>query len=173
MPVDGCFEIRPRIAADHRGKFIKLFHSETFLKHGLVSEFATVTYAISNKHVLRGLYIQDLRHASTLLTSCTQGSVVVVTVDLRRNSKTFRKIHSTEMSASKGNMLYIPTGVAHGHLSLEDRSVFLSMGTTKADAPETRGIHWQSIDFTWPVPTPIVSDEDQGLTHLDDYQSPF
>jgi dTDP-4-dehydrorhamnose 3,5-epimerase-like enzyme len=62
--------------------------------------------------------------------------------------------------------VFVPKGVAHGFLTRSDRSLVVYL-TTSVHAPEfDRGVHWASLDFTWPVGRPIVSERDESLPAL-------
>lgn len=170
---EGCFEIRARVFADHRGRFIKLFHTETFGQFGLTADIKRVAYTVSHMGVVRGIYTQNPADASPLLATCPEGEILVVLVDLRKSSTHFGKVYATKLSGAVGSMLYIPAGVAYGYVALGDDAVFLSLGAEKTQAEKNPGIHWKSIDFSWPIDSPVVSDEDQRFTPLGSYQSPF
>lgn len=171
--IQGCYEIQPKTFADSRGKFIKLFHSGVFRDKGLADTFNEVHYSISHKDVLRGLHFHLPPDANALLVSCIRGRVLDVVVDLRKKSSTYHNVHSTELAATKGTMLYIPEGLAHGFLSLEDNSVHLGLRTRESPRHSQWGINWKSIDFNWPVQNALVSEEDQRLIALVDFASPF
>jgi dTDP-4-dehydrorhamnose 3,5-epimerase len=169
--LDGCFEIRPRVLADHRGTFIKLFHFNTFSDKGLVHKFSDVDYLASPKDSLRGLHFHPDAEEYAMLVSCASGSALHVAIDLRRKSKTYGKVYSVKLESLTANTLYIPGGVAHGFLSVADDTTLLTMASHRTS--ERKGIHWQSIDFDWPVSNPIVSEEDQRLMSLSEYESQF
>ena len=172
-PVAGCFDIQPHVLADHRGKFVKAFHSEAFRKRGLPDTFQCVKYAAYNRHVVRGLHFQHPPHSSDHVAYSVQGSFLKVVVDLRKSSPTYRKVHSVRLEAERGNMLYYPAGVAHGFMALDDNSIHLMLSTREEHTEFKGGLHWRSIDFDWPVQNPIVSDDDNRLPHLAHYASPF
>ena len=72
-------------------------------------------------------------------------------------------------------MLYLPVGVAHGFLSLTDKSC-LVYKTDAVYAPECdAGIHWNSFGFDWPLQDfePILSDRDRDHPALTNFNSPF
>src|SRR3989304_1255480 len=95
-PIDGCVEIVPRIFEDDRGRFIKLFHQDFFMQHGLNPVFEEQYYSVSSQRVLRGLHFQLPPHAHCKLVSCISGSILDVVIDLRKNSNTYKKVSSLE-----------------------------------------------------------------------------
>ncbi|MCK4991642.1 MAG: dTDP-4-dehydrorhamnose 3,5-epimerase family protein, partial [Bacteroidales bacterium] len=107
------------------------------------------------------------------LVSCVQGTILDVVYDLRTGSKSSGRVFSLELSSEKGNMLYVPEGLAHGFYVLSESATFLSMNSKKF-APECdRGIRWDSIPFDWPDKEPIVSEKDQKMVSLDAFENPF
>ena len=171
--IAGCFEVQPKVLSDDRGRFVKGFHTGAFKENGLVQTFDEVYYSVSRKGVLRGLHFQSPPDAHVKLVSCVRGRILDVVVDLRKDSTTYHRVHSTELSATKGNMLYVPEGLAHGFLSLEDDTLFLSMNSKEYSPQCDSGIRWDSIGFVWPIENLIVSEKDQNMIPLSIYNSPF
>ena len=172
-PIKGCFEIIPRVFEDDRGRFVKTFHYGWFREQGLQSEYEEQYYSVSAKSVIRGLHFQAPPNAHVKLVSCLSGSILDVVVDLRKDSSSYRQFHTTEVSATKGNMVYVPEGLAHGFYVLSDRCIFLSMNSRKFSPECDRAINWNSIGFDWPDKNPVVSEKDRNAVMLNDYNSPF
>lgn len=173
LSIEGCFEILPTVSKDIRGEFIKTFHVEMFQEQGLYLNFAEEFYSVSKYGVLRGMHFQVPPYEHTKLVYCTEGSVLDVLLDLRKKSKTYRKSLSLELSYEKKNMIYIPTGVAHGFCTLSHSSTMIYK-TSKVYNPQADvGILWSSFDFTWPIEKPILSERDQAHQLLSQFVSPF
>jgi dTDP-4-dehydrorhamnose 3,5-epimerase len=171
--IDGCYEIRPRILTDHRGSFSKLFHSSTFKEKGLIHTFSDADYLLCPEDTLRGLHFHPEIERYALLVSCINGRVLEVLVDLRRKSKTYKKVFSVKLDSSSANTLYIPEGVAHGFLSVDADIALITLASHRPNPDTKLGIHWKSIDFDWPVSSPVVSEEDERLMSLADYENRF
>lgn len=172
-PISGCFEIKPRIFEDSRGRFIKLFHKELFESYGLNSVYEEEYYSVSHKGVLRGLHFQTPPNAHVKLVTCVTGKILDVVVDLRKNSNTFKQAYSLELDSTKGNMLYVPEGLAHGFYVLSDKAVFLSMNSKKFSPECDSGVHCYSFGFEWPDKNAVISKKDKDMVKLDDFISPF
>mgnify|MGYP005769235817 FL=1 len=82
--------------------------------------FAKIPFAYTAK----GLYIQEAPYEQTLLFCCTSGSVLVVIVDLRENSKTYLRKNEFKLAnnAEYRKFIYIPRGCAYGFITLEENS---------------------------------------------------
>lgn len=171
--IAGCFELIPNMIGDHRGSFTKTFHAETFSKNGLCTDWREEYFSVSKQGVLRGLHFQTPPHEHTKLVYCVEGTVLDAVVDLRQDSPSYKKHHILELSADTANMLYIPSGLAHGFYVLSDSATMMYKVSTVYSPQHDTGILWNSAGIAWPDETPIVSERDAGLPALCDLQSPF
>lgn len=172
-PLEGCLEILPNRFIDERGKFVKIFHEESFDDLGLIKHFQEVYVSESPKGVLRGLHFQTPPCGHVKVVSCLCGAVLDVVVDLRKASDTFGQHYAVELSAERNNMLYVPVGFAHGFYVTSERTLFASMNSKKYSAADESGIRWDSIGFDWPDKQPILSSKDRSLIKLKHYDSLF
>src|SRR5204863_8059953 len=85
----GMIELRPAVARDQRGTFVKTFHRDLFAAHGLRTDFAEEYWSVSQARVLRGLHFEVAPHEHAKLVYCVIGKVLDVGLDLRRRSQTF------------------------------------------------------------------------------------
>jgi dTDP-4-dehydrorhamnose 3,5-epimerase len=117
---------------------------------------------------LRGLHYQKLPHGQSKLVVCVSGRVWDVIVDLREESPTYRKWEATELSAASGRVLYIPAGIAHGFVTIEDHSTvgYLIEGAYQPDAGGV--VRWDdpTLAIPWPVRDPILSEKDRNAPLL-------
>lgn len=171
--IEGCYELQPKSFKDHRGSLTKIYHQDTFVSLGLETEFTEEYFSVSNKNVLRGLHFQIPPHDHIKCVTCLSGKIFDVVVDLRKDSITYKKTFALELSAEKGNMLYIPKGLAHGFLALTDNAIFLNRSSFVFMPESDKGIHWNSCNIDWPIEKPIVSEKDDKMISLNDFNSPF
>ena len=171
--IEGCFEIRPMVFEDQRGRFVKLFHRGFFDELGLQTTYEEEYYSVSPARVIRGLHFQVPPREHVKLVSCLLGTILDVVYDLRTDSSSFGQVFSLKLSSETGNMLYVPEGLAHGFYVMSESATFLSMNSKKF-APECdRGIRWDSIPYDWPDKDPIVSEKDTKMVSLDAFENPF
>ena len=172
-----CFEnvklIQNFLAYDNRGKFVKLFHEETFLKFGLRVDFKENYYSVSQKNVIRGMHFQLPPYEHAKLVHVIHGSIWDVVVDLRKNSPTYKKHIKVFLTDKEPTSLYIPEGFAHGFKALEDNTVTLYQVTSAYQKDADSGIAFDTIGFDWEVNNPIVSERDCNFISLQDFESPF
>ena len=121
----GCFIIEPQIFSDERGCFFESFNQKKFEKKtGLKVNFVQDNQSISQRGVIRGLHLQKGEFAQAKLTRVIKGRVLDVAVDLRKDSPTFGKHFSIELSGENNKQLFVPKGFAHGFSVLEDDTIF-------------------------------------------------
>jgi dTDP-4-dehydrorhamnose 3,5-epimerase len=171
--IPGLRLLRPRIAADARGRFVKVMHAEFFAAHGMRPDFREQYYSVSTRGVLRGFHFQVPPMEHVKLVTCLSGRVMDVVVDLRRGSPQFGNHEIIDLSEEAGTILYIPVGCAHGFLTLSE-SATLFYDVSSVYAPEyDRGIRWDSARVAWPVADAIISPRDRSLPPLAEFDSPF
>lgn len=171
--IQGLKILEPRIFEDTRGKFIKIFNDDFFLEFGLDIDIKETYYSISNKDVIRGMHFQTPPFDHIKLVYVPFGSIVDVVLDIRKNSPTYGKYFSTELSGNNGKVLIIPKGLAHGFKSLEDNTNVTYIQTTGYAVNNDGGIHYKSFGFDWKCENPNLSDRDQVFQNLDEFDSPF
>ncbi len=171
--IEGCYEILPFNLKDHRGRFVKPYHRDDFKDAGLDFDLSEEFYSVSKKGVLRGMHFQLPPKDTIKGVICLAGSIFDVVVDLRVDSPTYKHHFSIELSEEKGNMLYIPKGLAHGFYALSEEAVVLYMCSEVYSPEHDTGINWKSAGILWPDKDPIVSDKDNELIGLDQFESTF
>ena len=143
---------------DKRGYFRELYHQKHFK-----TKFPFDVISYSKKNVLRGLHLQ-LKNAQAKLITVLHGKIFDVCVDCRKNSKTFGKFFSIQLSDKDNKSLLIPAGFAHGFCALS-KEVLLHYKCSKyRNANSETGILWndKSLKVKWPIKKPIISKKDKN-----------
>lgn len=133
--------IEPLVYNDDRGYFTETYKQnelDEFLGRSL--NFCQENETKSSYGVLRGLHYQLNPHAQTKLVRVTQGAVLDVVVDLRKDSPNFGKHISVELSEDNKRQLLIPAGFAHGFVVLKDNTKFLYRVDNYYNPESERGI---------------------------------
>ena len=169
----GCYIIRPKITADHRGQFTKTFQKSLLHSHNLNFDFSEEYYSTSKKGVVRGLHFQTPPEAHEKLVTCILGRVLDVFVDMRKSSPTYKKVFSISMTSDCPFYLFLPKGIAHGFFVESDDALMLYKTSTEYKPDLDTGILWNSVDFEWPIVNPIISERDMQFVELKKFQSPF
>ncbi|QGG48894.1 dTDP-4-dehydrorhamnose 3,5-epimerase [Heliorestis convoluta] len=171
--LQGCVELIPNIFTDHRGESIKTYHSDAFKNIGISHDFKEDLMVTSQRGVLRGLHLQYPPKEQAKLIYCVRGSIFDVAVDVRKTSPTYGQFVSFHVDAEKHNLVYIPSGFAHGYLVLEDdTTVVYKMSSVYSPELES-GFLWNSLNIDWPITEPILSYKDSQLPLFKDFRSAF
>ena len=174
LKLSGCKALKLARHVDPRGTFVKTFSEglnmpAEFLRFKGREEF----YTTSAKHVLRGMHFQSPPHHHAKLVSCTAGRVLDVILDLRKGSSTFGMYDSVVLSGESPEVVFLPPGIAHGFLSLEEHSAMTYKTDLEYSPANDTGIKWSSFGFVWPVSDPLLSDRDSNFVDFNSYPSPF
>jgi dTDP-4-dehydrorhamnose 3,5-epimerase len=171
--IPGCYELKLHVSTDERGRFVKTFHAEEFAKAGLDLDILEEYYTTSRAGVLRGMHFQLPPMDCAKLVYCVAGSVLDAVVDLRIGSPKYGQTATFELSAEAGNVIYIPTGLAHGFY-VPNGEATLVYNVSAVYSPEHDfGVLWNSAGICWPTTAPIMSARDRSFPCLSEFKSPF
>ena len=167
--------ITPKRHGDARGWFSETWSRKTLAAAGLDTEFVQDNQAFNaKKGTLRGLHFQLAPHPQGKLVRVLKGAIYDVAVDVRSGSPTFGQFVGAELTAERGEQLFVPRGFAHGYCTLSDDCELLY----KVDgqyAPQTEGgVIWNDPDLAidWRVDgEAVLSDKDKVLPRLRDLGS--
>ena len=120
--IDGLLVIKPTVYGDERGHFFESYREDFMNSHGIKSNFVQDNQSLSSKGILRGLHFQREPFSQGKLVRVIKGSVLDVAVDIRHKSPTYGHHFSIELNEENKTMFYIPSGFAHGFLTLEDNT---------------------------------------------------
>ena len=167
----------PRFA-DSRGFFSETYNREKWREAGIVADFVQDNHSYSAaSFTLRGLHFQAPPFAQTKLVRVARGAVLDVVVDIRRGSATFGRHVVVTLSAATGDQLLVPTGFAHGFLTLEPDTEVVYKVTAHYSPVHDRGLLWSdpALAIPWPAPseTVVLSDKDRQWPPLAALDSPF
>lgn len=152
---------------------MQTFHKEEFEKAiGRTLNFVQDNQSVSNRNVLRGLHYQKGEHAQAKLVRVARGRILDVVLDLRRESPSYGKHYSVELSAENRYMLFVPKGLAHGFLAKEDHSVFCYKCDAYYQPVSEGGVIYNDPDLAidWGIDPAavILSERDRQLPRLKD-----
>jgi len=166
--LDNCLIIEPTVFGDERGYFFESYNKANFENQtGLKVNFIQDNEAFSTKGALRGLHFQKGEYAQAKLVRVTQGKVLDVAVDLRKESSTFKQYVAVELSAENKIQLFVPRGFAHGYIVLSDTAVFNYKCDNVYNKDSEGGIIYNDptlkIDWILSEEHFIISDKDKVL----------
>ncbi len=150
--IEGVRLVQSPLYRDDRGYFQELYNQANFEAEGLPTDWFQDNMSLSAKNVVRGLHYQ-LGRPQAKLVRVLRGAVVDYAVDLRRGSATFGKHVAVELREGDGQALYIPKGMAHGFVSLEDNTIMSYKVNDIHHPPGERTLLWSdpALGMEWPV----------------------
>ncbi|MBT8185744.1 MAG: dTDP-4-dehydrorhamnose 3,5-epimerase [Eudoraea sp.] len=166
--ISDSFLITPKVFEDERGAFFESFNQMEFEKTlGRSLHFVQDNHSVSRKGVLRGLHFQRGRHAQAKLVRVVKGEVIDVVLDIRKDSPTFGQHYKVRLSDKNRKMLFIPKGIAHGFLALEEDTIFVYKCDAYYNVEAESGILYNDPEWEidWEVPSDqiILSQKDRAL----------
>ena len=122
----------------------------------------------SKKNVIRSLHYQ-IKKLQDKLIGVLKGKILDVVVDLRKNSKTFRKHFKITLSDKNGKMLFVPKGFAHGFLGPSNDNIVLYSCSDFRYPQYERSIKWnnKNLKIKWGIKNPIISKRDSLAQSLE------
>lgn len=163
--IEGLLIIEPKVFGDERGFFMESWNARAFREAGLDIDFVQDNHSRSSRGVLRGLHYQQPGPQGKLVR-VTAGAVYDVAVDMRRSSSTFGQWVGVELSAANKRMFWVPEGMAHGFLCLEDGTDFLYKCRGYYDPAHEHSLLWNdpTLGIDWPLDgiTPQLSAKDEA-----------
>ena len=173
--IENLLIIEPQLFKDDRGFFYESYNKNNLDKVVNVI-FVQDNESKSNKGVIRGLHFQKPPYAQTKLIRCISGSILDVAVDLRKNSKTYGKSFSVELSCENNKQLFVPKGFAHGFQVISDEAIVNYKVDNFYNPKSDSGIIWNDKDLSidWSLDLkPILSEKDLKLISFKELKSPF
>tara|TARA_B110000003_G_scaffold275041_1_gene316523 strand:+ start:2079 stop:2600 length:522 start_codon:yes stop_codon:yes gene_type:complete len=151
------------ISSDLRGTIWTSFNSDNQY-YQLPSDliFKHDKFSFSKKNVLRGIHGDS---KSWKLVTCVFGEIMQVVVDLRENSKMYKRYEIFKLDGVSPVSLLVPPGMGNAYLVKSNSAVYhykLAYEGDYIDASEQFSVKWDdpSINIEWPILDPILSERD-------------
>lgn len=173
----GLIIIEPRVFQDNRGYFFESYNQKLFSENGIEINFIQDNQASSSFGVIRGLHFQMDPFAQTKLIRVLSGRIIDSVVDIRKNSPTYGKSFSIELSAENKKQLLVPKGFAHGYSVISETAEVFYKCDEFYHKESEGGIAWNdpALQIDWQVPygKSMVSEKDENLPTLENCQHNF
>lgn len=178
LAIPEVIEILPERHGDDRGFFCEVYKDSVWAAGGVTVDFVQDNHSYSrDAGVLRGLHFQTPPFEQAKLVRVTRGAVFDVAVDIRKGSPTFAKWVGVELTAEKGNQLFVPAGFAHGFVTLTPDTEFLYKVSNPYSKANDRSIRFEDpqIGVDWPMAKAnlTLSDKDKNAPFLTDIETGF
>ena len=161
--IEGCYVITFPENVDDRGFFFRKYCKASFDFFGLNSRWLQTNLSYNvKKGTLRGFHYQKEPFGEVKLVTCVNGAIFDCIIDLRPESRSFMQTFGIELHARNNRSIYIPTGVAHAYLTLQNESTVLYQVSTEYTKHETAGIRFndRKISVKWPIKPIVISEQD-------------
>lgn len=175
--IEGVLIIEPSVFKDARGYFFESYSERVYDEIIGPVRFVQDNESCSCRGVMRGLHFQLPPFTQAKLVRCVRGCVLDVAVDLRKESPTYGRYVSVELSEENHRQFFVPRGFAHGFSVLSDIAVF----QYKCDnyyAPQADGGICLTdpdlaIDWKIDLSSAILSDKDLKQPLFRDFKTVF
>lgn len=169
--------IEPKVFGDDRGYFFESFNQKEFEENIGKIDFVQDNESKSSRGVLRGLHFQKPPFNQAKLVRCIEGEVLDVAVDLRKDSKTYKKYVAINLSGENKRQLFVPRGFAHGFVVLSEKATFAYKVDNWYAPDHDAGIVWNDAEIAvdWQIAAEEVqlSGKDKLLKPLAETENPF
>lgn len=163
LEIKGAFLIHAEPFEDERGVFRRNFCSEDFIKNNINAEVAQANISENNfKHTLRGFHYQLSPHGEGKTMTILKGRIYDIIVDLRKDSNTYLKWISLELTPEMRSSFHVPPGCANAFLTMEDDTLVHYYCSYPYTPKAERGIRYNDplFKFIWPTNPVHISDKD-------------
>lgn len=161
--LEGVFTIEIEPRRDERGFFKRLWGRNELESFGLSGKLNNIGLSHNPKRgTVRGMHYQAEPFAEVKLVQCLRGRIHDVVLDIRKNSETFGKWITVELSAENNRAIYIPKNLAHGFQTLENDTEVLYCLSERYNAESARGIRWNDMRFSvkFPLEVSVIGERD-------------
>lgn len=175
--IPGLLVFEPNVFEDSRGYFYESYNEKLFRDEGIDIKFVQDNQAKSGYGVIRGLHYQLNPYAQTKLLRALSGTILDVVVDIRKNSPTYGKSYSLELSAENKKQMLVPQGFAHGYSVIsETAEVFYKCDNFWIKEAEG-GIMYNDpqLNIDWKIPKDkvIISEKDMFYPNFENINHNF
>jgi dTDP-4-dehydrorhamnose 3,5-epimerase len=169
--INGVIEFFRTAFEDERGVFQRLFECESFTPFLNDENIVHINHSLScNVGDVRGLHLQIAPFQEIKIIQAVKGKVLDYAVDLRKDSPTFLKHVSIELSAGFKNGLILPKGIAHGFQVLEKESELIYFHTEKYYKDFERGFNIRDplLGIRLPHEIKFMTEKDKSYPFITD-----
>ena len=175
--IPGLLVFEPKVFEDSRGYFFESYNENVFQQRRIDIRWVQDNQSSSYYGVIRGLHCQLNPYAQTKLVRVLYGNILDVVVDIRKNSPTYGKSFSIELSAENHKQLLIPKGFAHGFSVLSEKAIVYYKCDAFYNKESEAGIRYDdpALNIDWKIPAgkEVISEKDMQLPLLKDCMNNF
>lgn len=161
------FLLNNYIFKDNRGYFCEIFNVKTNILKKFNIKQINISKSVK-KNTFRGLHFQKGGNSQGKLLTVIKGSIFDYVLCLKNNNKDFGKIIKITLDDKRHNSIFIPTGYAHGFLTLEANTIVSYSVDKNYNKQSESGINIFDKQFKIDLPKKItISKKDKILPFFD------
>lgn len=170
--------VTPKRFGDDRGFFSETYNAQRFKDAGITVDFIQDNHSYSAPAgTVRGLHYQAPPFAQSKLVRVLRGRILDVAVDVRKDSPTYGKWVSAELSAANGVQIFVPQGFLHGFATLEQDCEIAYKVDNYYSAECDGAVLWNDpdlgIDWGLDPSTVTLSGKDAAAQPFSEFRTPF
>ena len=168
LKIEGSFALASSSISDSRGTLTRIWEKNLTPNEFSFEQISVVDNPRS--FTLRGLHYQKFPYSETKIIQCISGKVFDVILDLRKESNSYRKHITQEIGpSSEYQGLVVPSGCAHGYMTLEANSTLIYCMDNIYSVKNSYGVLWndQNLKIEWPFMPTVISKQDSNWPELD------
>jgi dTDP-4-dehydrorhamnose 3,5-epimerase len=176
LDIHGAYVIEPARHPDARGEFLEWYSARPLRAAlGRPVDIAQANLSVSRRGVLRGVHLTRVPPGQGKLVTCVAGAALDAVVDLRVGSPTFGRHALVRLDPDSRTVVWIPEGLGHAFLALEDGTTVTYLCTTGYDPASEVTVNALDAELAieWPLQdcgdesaTPIRSERDAAAPSL-------
>lgn len=162
--------LKPKIFSDKRGYLFESYNQQVFSE--FLKDFNPIqdNQTKSSFGVLRGIHFQKYPFEQSKLVRVIKGKIQDIAVDLRPDSKTYKKYISVILSEENKKQIFIPKGFGHAFLTLSSEAIVLYKVDNYHNKDYDSGFKYDdpNIGIKWELNHNeiILSDKDKNLSFI-------
>lgn len=171
LSISGCWVGQLEVHSDNRGDFYE-WHQNLNLVENIGNEFvvAQANCSKSKSGVLRGIHFTSQNPGQSKLVTVMAGQVLDLLIDLRKNSPTFLKHEVIVLDSHTPTTVFIPWGVGHAYLSLNENTIFSYLCDKPYDPENEFDLNAldPNLNIRWPSGIKFIqSQKDKNAPYLE------
>ena len=153
---------------DKRGLKNIIYSQKIFEDYGIDFIIKEERIYSIKKNAFYGIHYQNNPCVQNKLISLINGKGIDFIVDLRKNSKTFKKWITIDLNSENNQIIYIPHGFGHGFLSLTENTIMSFKIDQYFDNEFSRSIKYNDpeINLNITIDEDLISDQDKNAPFL-------
>ncbi|MGW1075412.1 dTDP-4-dehydrorhamnose 3,5-epimerase family protein [Streptomyces sp. NPDC002537] len=171
LKIEGAYEFTPQVFGDPRGVFLSPYQEAVFTEAVGRPLFpvAQSSYSISKRGVVRGIHFTAVPPGMGKYAYCLRGRAVDYIIDTRLGSPTFGMWDSVELDEDNRRSVYLPIGVGHLFVALEDDTTISYLLSTGYVPSQEHAVHPLDPELALPFPEDLellLSERDRSAPTL-------